>query len=240
MIFDWIGRFILIYLVYFYFDYFILLSLFYFVFFNLNITFCILICQLWILYSEDYFNSIAETVNVALQLITAWKGIPLSILFYYLLLNGGITITFISIKVFITVTIMIGNIIDIYLLGIIVILINWILFCSYFGFTITALLLYIFLTKIELFLVILYIMESFSSLFQSLTLSNRLSINIGAGSLLVTLLSIAVIIPIKVIFINSLLIIPLVLLYSFEILNSFVQLFTFNLSTIEYSLEWQN
>lgn len=63
-----------------------------------------------------------------------------------------------------------------------------------------------------------------------------LSINIGAGSLLVTLLSIAVIVFIKVILVDSLLIIPLLVIYYFEILNSFIQLFTFNLSSIEYSL----
>lgn len=131
-----------------------------------------LIYQYWILYSDDYFNLVGEIVNVGLQLITARKGIPLCILFYYLVINAGFTITLISIKVFITVTIMIGNIIDIYLLGIIVILINWIPSSSYFGLVIIGLLPYIFLTKIELSLLILYIMESFSSIFQSLTLAN--------------------------------------------------------------------
>jgi hypothetical protein len=46
----------------------------------------------------------------------------------------------------------------------------------------------------ELFLIILFILESFSIIFQSLTLSNRLSINILAGSLSISSLSLAVII----------------------------------------------
>ena len=81
----------------------------------------------------------------------------------------------------------------------------------------------------ELFLIISFILEPFSIISQSITLSNRLSINILAGSLLISLLSIAVIV-----FINYLFIILLLTIYSFEILNSFVQLFTFNLLSIEY------
>jgi len=86
----------------------------------------------------------------------------------------------------------------------------------------------------ELFLIILFMLESFSIIFQSLTISNRLSINILAGSLLISLLSAAVIIFSRNIIINYLLIILLLIIYSFEILNSFVQLFIFNLLSIEY------
>ena len=88
----------------------------------------------------------------------------------------------------------------------------------------------------ELFLIILFILESFSIIFQSLTLSNRLSINIIAGSLLINLLSIAVIVFSIYLIINLLLIILLLFIYFFEILNSFVQLLIFNLLSIEYLL----
>ncbi|MCP4061873.1 MAG: hypothetical protein GY740_01070 [Gammaproteobacteria bacterium] len=88
----------------------------------------------------------------------------------------------------------------------------------------------------ELFLIISFILEPFSIISQSLTLSNRLSINILAGSLLISLLSIAVIVFSIYLIINQLLIILLLFIYSFEILNSFVQLFTFNLLSIEYLL----
>jgi F0F1-type ATP synthase membrane subunit a len=46
----------------------------------------------------------------------------------------------------------------------------------------------------EVFLIISFMLESFSLLFQSITLSNRLSINIPAGSLSIPSLSVAVII----------------------------------------------
>ena len=86
----------------------------------------------------------------------------------------------------------------------------------------------------ELFLIILLLLESFSIISQSLTLSNRLSINILAGSLLISLLSVAVIIFSIYLVISSLLIVMLLIIYSFEILNSLVQLFIFNLLSIEY------
>jgi F0F1-type ATP synthase membrane subunit a len=140
----------------------------------------------------------------------------------------------VSIKLFITVSMMIGNIIDIYLLGIMVVLINYLMYGGYFGLILCSYLLYLFLTRMELFLIILFMLESFSIIFQSLTLSNRLSINILAGSLLISLLSTAVIIFSNYLIINSILIILLLIIYSFEILNSFVQLFIFNLLSIEY------
>ena len=85
---------------------------------------------------------------------------------------------------------MISNIIDIYLSGIMVGLINLLLYSRYFGFTLSTYSLYLSSTKIEVCLVILFVQEIISIIFQSLTLSNRLSINILAGSLLINLLQI--------------------------------------------------
>jgi len=64
-------------------------------------------------------------INTALQLISVWKKVPLCSLLYYLLLTAGYSITMVSIKLFITVSMMIGNIIDIYLSGIMIVLINY-------------------------------------------------------------------------------------------------------------------
>ena len=50
-------------------------------------------------------------INTALQLISVWKKVPLCSLLYYLLLTAGYSITMVSIKLFITVSMMIGNII---------------------------------------------------------------------------------------------------------------------------------
>ena len=66
-------------------------------------------------------------INTALQLISVWKKVPLCSLLYYLLLTAGYSITMVSIKVFITISIIAGNIIDIYLLGVMVVLINYLM-----------------------------------------------------------------------------------------------------------------
>ena len=76
----------------------------------------------------------------------------------------------------------------------------------------------------------------YTKLLIRLTLSNRLSINISAGCLSITLIIVAVMICTMQLVINYLLLILLLIIYSFEILNSFVQLFIFNLLSVEYSL----
>ena len=108
------------------------------------------------------------------------------------------------------------------------------MYSGYFGLILCSYLLYLFLTRMELFLIISFMLEPFSIISQSLTLSNRLSINILAGSLSISSLSVAVIIFSIYLIINSILIILLSIIYSFEILNSLVQLFIFNLLSIEY------
>ena len=77
-------------------------------------------------------------------------------------------------------------------------------------------------------------LESFSITFQSLTLSNRLSINLLAGSLLIPSLSVAIIVFIVNLFLSLFLLVVYLLVYSFEVFNSFIQLFIFNLLSIEY------
>ena len=78
------------------------------------------------------------------------------------------------------------------------------MYSGYSGLILVAYLLYLFLSRIELFLIISFMLESFSIISQSLTLSNRLSINILAGSLLISSLSVAVIIFSIYLIINSL------------------------------------
>nr|YP_010729746.1 Atp6 [Calcarina hispida]WEF49986.1 Atp6 [Calcarina hispida] len=189
-----------------------------------------------LLYSEQYFSFTIDMVNSVLQLISVWKKVPLSSLLYYLLLATGYSITMVSIKLFITVSMMIANIIDIYLSGIMIVLINWLVYNWYFGWIVSSYLLYVFLTRIEVFLIVSFMLEAFSIISQSLTLSNRLSINILAGSLLISSLSVAIIITSPYLIICSLIFIIYLLIYSFEILNSLVQLFIFNLLSIEYLL----
>ena len=95
---------------------------------------------------------------------------------------------------------------------------------------------YLFLTKMELSLIIPFMLEPFSIISQSPTLSNRLSINIPAGSLSIQSLSVAIIIFSTYLVIINIVFRLYLIIYNFEILNSFVQLFIPNLSSIEYLL----
>ncbi len=79
----------------------------------------------FILYSEQqYFSLIIDMSSSILQLISVLKKVPLITLLYYLLITVGYSISIISIKIFVIISLMISNIIDIYLLGIMIVLIN--------------------------------------------------------------------------------------------------------------------
>ena len=121
--------------------------------YNLTIT-SILVSffQCYILYSESYFTLTSDMINTLLQLMIVWKKVPLCSLLYYLLLSAGYSITMVSLKVFITISIMISNIIDIYLLGFMVVLINYLVNIGYFGLILCSYLVYLFLTRMEVFL----------------------------------------------------------------------------------------
>jgi len=175
-------------------------------------------------------------ISSILQLISVWKKVPLSTLLYYLPITAGYPITIVSIKIFIIVSMMISNIIDIYLSGIMIVLINWLMYSGYFGLILSPYLSYLFLTKMELSLIIPFMLEPFSIISQSPTLSNRLSINLPAGSLSIQSLSVAIRIFSNYLVINDIVFRLYLIIYNFEILNSFVQLFIPNLSSIEYLL----
>ena len=232
-------------------------ALFYLLYYYTIISILLVFFECYILHTEQYFSLIVDMINTALEFISVWKKVPLCSLLFYLPLTAGYRMILLTIKIFITVSMMIGNIIDIYLSGIQVVLINWLLYSRYFGWILSSYLLYLFLTRMELCPIISFILEPFSIMSQSLTLSNRLSINLPAGSLLINPLSIAVVMLIsKILALLSILmallvlLVPLLLLlmpllatlaflYSFEILNSLIQLFTFNLLSIEYLSCWR-
>jgi len=138
---------------------FSLIAVFYYYLIIINIT--LVNFQCYILYSESYFNKAIDMIFTVLQLISVWKKVPLNSLLYYLPLTAGYSITIVSIKIFITVSMMIGNIIDIYLLGIMMILLNYVMYSGYFGLIIISYLLYLFLTKMEVFLIMVRLIDSF-------------------------------------------------------------------------------
>ena len=189
-----------------------------------------------VLVSEDYFSRIVDKVRYFLY--SFFDKVPLLVLLSFFFINTGTSASLVSIKAFLSVSMIVGNFIDVYLFGLIAVLMNWLLYCWSIGLVLCSFLLYLFLTRLELFLLVLSLLESFSSFFQSLTLANRLSINLLAGSLLTSLLIIAVIAFIQRIdLIHATLILSIVLIvFSFEILNSSIQLFIFSLLFLEYSL----
>lgn len=186
-----------------------------------------------ILYSECYFS------RFFIIIVTSLKKIPLLVFFSYLILNVS-SATIVSIKVFLDRSMIVGNFIDVYLFGLIAVLMNWYIYLWGVGLCCSSFLLYLFLTELELFLWILSFLEFFSCFFQSLTLANRLSINLLAGSLLTNLLSIVVRgFLLGYTFVSFLIawcnLSVLLVVFSFEILNSLIQLFIFSLLSLEYS-----
>ena len=134
--------------------------------------------------TEDYYSLLIDMLYLSYIAITDLKTIQYTALVTFIQINAGLTTILISIKVFISITMIVGNIIHIYLFSLIVILISLLLHLIVSGLSLISYLLYLFLTTVEFFLYILFLLESFSNLFQSLTLANRLSINLIAGSLL--------------------------------------------------------
>jgi len=151
------------------------------------------------------------------------------------LVNIGFIAVLIGVKVFISITLLVANIIIIYLWGLIAVIIYWFVYYSLLGLLLNAFIYYLFLTKHELFIFILFYLELVSILFQSLTLANRLSINLIAGSLLITLL-ISLLCLIIIYYVCFCFVILFnFIVYSFEIMNTTIQLFIYHLLSIEYS-----
>ena len=79
-------------------------------------------------------------------------------------------------------------------------------------------------------------MEFFSIFFQSLTLANRLSINILAGSLLINIILIVVKHAFLISFFSLFLLffIIIIIFYLYELMITFLQFLIFSLLTLEY------
>ena len=187
---------------------------------------------IFISFAEDYFGRIVYAgTKLLIQLL--WKVPWIAILSYSGLMMCSTLL--VSIKVFLTVSMIVGNIIDVYLFGMIAVLISVLLYLWFFGLIIISFLLFIFLSSLSSFLFIILLLESFTIFFQSLTLSNRLSINMLCGTLLTSLLSLFLLSSSITYAITSLILLTfLFIVFSFEILNSSIQLFIFLLLTFEY------
>jgi F0F1-type ATP synthase membrane subunit a len=189
-----------------------------------------------IIIGEDYYSLLLDMIYSYYIAINELKTLTFTSFVTFIQINAGLTTIIISLKVFISITMIVGNIIHIYLFSLLVIFVSLLLHLILYGLSLISYLLYLFLTRVEFFLYILFLLESFSNIFQSLTLSNRLSINLMAGSLLTFLLSNSLNIFILYLYIwSSLLIfILLLLVYCFEIFNCFIQLFIFMLLSLNF------
>jgi hypothetical protein len=185
-----------------------------------------------ILFAEDYLGRIVYA-GTKLVLLLLWK-VPWIAIQSYSLLSVWSSLL-VSIKSFLTVSMIVGNFIDVYLFGMIAVLISVLLYLSLYGLIMGSFILFLFLSSLSSFLFILCLLESFSSFFQSLTLSNRLSINMLCGSLLTSLLSLFLFIcGIKSSITSMIILMLLLIVFSFEILNSSIQLFIFMVLSFEY------
>ena len=126
--------------------------------------------------TEDYFRRIVDKVSLALFIMCGLKCCPLLVLLIFSFLNAGSSATFVSIKAFLSISMIVGNFIDVYLFGMIAVFMNWTCYYWCFGLVLHSFPFYVFLTRLELFLLILSLLELFPSFSQSLTLANRLSI----------------------------------------------------------------
>lgn len=140
-------------------------------------------------YPDESFSHI---IRLYLHLIVWFRNMTCDVLFPFPLINVGATASFVSLKVYFSCSTIVSNFIEVYLFGVLAVLSNRLLYTSYFGSLLGSFPSYPFPHRLEGFLFVPYLPESFSIVSQSLTPSNRSSINMLAGSLLSSLVSVAV------------------------------------------------
>jgi hypothetical protein len=129
----------------------------------------------------------------------------------------------------------ISNIINTYSLGILSLFSLYARYLILVGSLILSLLFYLFLSKLQFYLLLLTFVEAFSIAFQSLTLTNRLSINLLSGSLLVNLLFSRWSFHATFRWTEMLFFLLTIAIFDFELLNSSLQLIIFFLLHYEYN-----
>ena len=127
----------------------------------------------------------------------------------------------VSIKMFLATPIIIGNVIDIFGFGLVAICMNGYIYVIECGSSIISFMWYYSILSVDNYLFVMSLIELFSIVFQSLTLSNRITINIVAGGLLIILLSLLIIWWL----VN---IIPFAILFVYEYVNLLFQVFIFS------------
>jgi hypothetical protein len=186
--------------------------------------------------TEEHLLGLIDQAIFSFILMYGFHFVAGNAIFTYLI-NAGFLLFLLSIKGFLAVSMIVGNLIEVYLFGVIAVLVYHLLLLYTIGFVLLGAFLYLFLTDFEVFLVLLFLLELFSSVFQSVTLANRLSVNLIAGALLTELILLLLLILGK----DKSCLIPFILLflfslYTFELINCYIQVFIFSLLSLEHAI----
>ena len=128
-------------------------------------------------------------------------------------------------------SLIIGNLVHTYLAGLIAVFNCWSRSSRSNGLIIASAFVYNLVSRTQLFLVLLSLLELISSMFRTLTLPNRLSVNLFAGIMIVNVVSINIYnFPISALMIW---LIGLVIMI-YELFNLILQMFILNLLTMDY------
>ena len=77
-----------------------------------------------VLVSEDYLNRILDKVRYAAMSFCGLKKVPLLVLLSFFFINTGTSASLVSIKAFLSIPMIVGNFIDVYLFGMIAVFMN--------------------------------------------------------------------------------------------------------------------
>lgn len=135
-----------------------------------------------------------------------------------------------------SLTLILSNIVDIYVLGFLSVFLIFLRLVVIIGCCCVGYLFYLFISKFELYLLLLFFVELFSIILKSLTLTNRLSINYLAGTLLINLIN-SLFLPFHpaaefgliVTFIDLFIVVPMFIIFLFEFFQIPLQFAIFSL-----------
>jgi len=185
-----------------------------------------------ILYIIEYSETIIY--NIYYMLFSLFRFQLNSIHIVVVLLTGVVGLVF-GLKVFTSISVVVGNIIDVYIWSLIGIVANILRNYALYSMEIISSLWYYWLDSREIILFILANMEFISLLFQSITIANRLTINLTAGILLLYLFSIAINYITYYLMVEYTILFMFFIIFIYETVNSTIQLYIFSLLTNEYS-----
>lgn len=128
-------------------------------------------------------------------------------------------------------SLIIGNLVHTYLVGLIAVFNCWSRSSRSNGLIIASAFVYNLVSRTQLFLVLLSMLELISSMFRTLTLPNRLSVNLFAGIMIVNVVSINIS---NFSIIASLMGLIGLVIMIYELFNLILQMFILNLLTMDY------